>query len=225
MGFTERIKRVCEKAFPEQYTQFALRFSWTSRKEDIVDIYLRTRDSPSRMQFINMLLAETGAPGSGQFIFFEFGCNIGINLEILHTRLGDHGFGYYGCDINRHCIDYAKREYPWMHAYCASDKTIVRHMRRLPPKIDVFFSKSSMGYLTEANLDKLLKRFAPRVDTIVIGDSMERMDEETSDMVEYYYRHPFRKLLSQNGYEITHFEPMREERRLTNTGIIVAKKK
>lgn len=208
----------------DRFIQSANRRAWSGRDEDIIEIYRQSWNAPSREQFIRMVCSQVEKPTGGDFAFFEFGCNMGINLEILHAIYGDDGFQYYGCDINQHCIDHMNRN-SWAHGFVASDETIKKHLDEIPGHIDVFISKSTLGYLNDKGLDNLFHVFAGRVGSFVVGDSTENIDGDHPVLKDYYFLHPFRKVLARHSFIITRYEDVKTGGGLTNTGMFTARKR
>jgi SAM-dependent methyltransferase len=156
-------------------------------------------DYRSRSWLIDPLINLFGNTTIGALSVLEYGCSGANNLRLMRETL-PFSVSYSGVDIQPEAIAFARREFPSDTFYVCDE----RKLPQLAPKLghfDVFLASAVLRYITEAEVEMLLKCARMLADNIIVYDYLSCMSlpDGVNNGV---FHHPYRKLCRNAGLEI-----------------------
>ncbi|MET4371581.1 hypothetical protein ABIA99_004280 [Bradyrhizobium sp. LB12.1] len=211
-------------AFRQLFGDLWMRRHWLTRTSsnatDYLSDYWNSADHPIRQAVIEIVATELKRGGS----LLEYGSHVGINIHMLKDREPYRESAMFAVEPNREAVDFMAANLPEIEILQAEDTKFVASDFPGRP-IDVSLINCTFCAMSQKRTERVLDKLCRISNSIVIGDNLDNIHGPKSEykVDPVHYRHPFKTMLQNRGFDVVAVTPSPEPRPHLN-GFMVARK-
>jgi len=166
-------------------------------------LYWSDTDNPNRNALIE--LAIEVLESIPQVSVLEYGSHVGVNLHMLHTRLGDASVQYFAVEPNVEAFNFMTENLPYVAGLNADDVGFVG-ARDYPcgpqSRITLSIVNAVFTHMEPQRARNVLEKLARTSQIIILGEGLgcARESHSTFSSEPFFYLHPYISWLQEFGF-------------------------